>query len=740
MEIIKNLNDPSGDVYEGEDFMGAIEAIDPEGGDVTYRIVSGSIPVGIKFNPSTGEFYGTTSLVNLATGKKYPNDYTWVFGVVATDGVNITSPVRSVGITVKHIFIGMPSASHTTTQNINENTAFTLNFVEMFNIKIAEADPDIYDVGNNPPTITYTVTGLPNYASFNNGIVTGTTPDVGPSGRSDSFTVVATYGSSVITVNCTLNVLFVNSQAPVWVSPASSLGIVQAGFRSWTLVATDPDGGSISYSSGNLPGWLSISGNILSGTATATLAAQNFSFTINAYDGSFTTPRTFTLTVAGTNQPPVWTTPAGYLPAVITGDSYNYQLVATDPDTPFSFSLVAGVLPSGMSMSSSGLITGTAPAQLGDYNFTVALTDGEYTINRDFTITVIAVPNQAPFWNTPAGSLGTFYSNYDMNFQLSATDPEGNSISYSVVSGSLPSGVSMDISGLITGVLPIISYDPNSSTGAGLEQSSTFTVRASDGVFSTDRQFTITTLPLPLIIEQVTANRVWTVPANITKIMINWIIGGGGAGGWGHETGNGGGGGGGASGGYYRYTQLTVAPGDVLEFIIGGGGLSDPDLGTISIPPNPLLNYGGNGGDTFIRKNGVVVIQAGGGFGGQTSPNRGSGYLVGAGGAANGPGSVAGTDGGVGTNDYASSSGGRGAAGPKVGSVGGTGGVARGNYSWGGNVAGQPGVGYGSGGGGGGSYDRPPGLANGTYWAGGDGANGYIEFAYQSAGPTGGSS
>lgn len=99
--------------------------------------------------------------------------------------------------------------------------------------------------------------------------------------------------------------------------------------------------------------------------------------------------------------------------------------------------------------------------------------------------------NQAPIWATGAGSLGTIndnYGSYSPAFTVVATDPEATGITYSLVAGSLPAGMSLASNGQISG-------DP---TDVGSPTTSTFTIRATDGDGGTDdRQFSITVNPAP---------------------------------------------------------------------------------------------------------------------------------------------------------------------------------------------------------------------------------------------------
>ena len=78
-----------------------------------------------------------------------------------------------------------------------------------------------------------------------------------------------------------------------------------------------------------------------------------------------------------------------------------------------------------------------------------------------------------PIWNTPAGSLGTFPSLLPATFQLSASaQSPASSISYALLCGVLPPGLSLDQDGLITGTPTLVT----------LATTSTFTVRVTDNL------------------------------------------------------------------------------------------------------------------------------------------------------------------------------------------------------------------------------------------------------------------
>ena len=121
-------------------------------------------------------------------------------------------------------------------------------------------------------------------------------------------------------------------------------------------------------------------------------------------------------------------------------------------------------------------------------NFTLT-TDGTYYIrveNPDGlagrSATALLTVSDAPTWVTTAGSLGSIAAGSAISFTVQATSD--STVSYSVVSGSLPGGASLNSStGAITGT----------ESGATAETTYNFTIRATDAESQTaDRAFSIT--------------------------------------------------------------------------------------------------------------------------------------------------------------------------------------------------------------------------------------------------------
>lgn len=178
---------------------------------------------------------------------------------------------------------------------------------------------------------------------------------------------------------------------PVWVTGATLSRYSFNSAYSTTLQATDADAGSaITYSivSGALPSGLTLAGatGVISGTPTTSVTQA--SFTVRATDagGNFV-DRGFTLF----NTAPVWVT-SGTLAGMTGGQAYSVQLSATD-DASITYSLASGTLPTGITLSSSGLLSGT-PSNLtpGSFNITVNATDGAGNVTTSGTLTIPTIP------------------------------------------------------------------------------------------------------------------------------------------------------------------------------------------------------------------------------------------------------------------------------------------------------------------------------------------------------------
>src|SRR6185436_17801315 len=238
------------------------------------------------------------------------------------------------------------------------------------------------------------------------------------------------------------------NRAPVVTAPADQTSAEGAAVT-LAIVATDPDGDSLSFSASGLPAGLNVNATTgeISGTLAYTAAGAH-TVTVAATDGSLTTSETFQWTVTNTNRAPVVMAPADQTSA--EGAAVTLANVATDPDgDPLTFSATG--LPPGLTVNpTTGEISGTlAYTAAGAHTVTVAATDGSLTTNETFQWTVTNT-NRAPVVTAPADQ--TSAEGAAVTLAIVATDPDGDPLTFSAT--GLPPGLSVNpTTGEISGTL-----------------------------------------------------------------------------------------------------------------------------------------------------------------------------------------------------------------------------------------------------------------------------------------------
>jgi hypothetical protein len=204
-----------------------------------------------------------------------------------------------------------------------------------------------------------------------------------------------------------------------------------------------------SLASGSLPGGVSLNPatGVLSGTPSA---YGTFTFSIAVTD-SASTPVTVTQAYSLVINPQTPVVTPATLPKGTAGSTYSQQLTYTGGGNgAVMWNLTAGALPSGITLSGSGLLSGTpANSTAGNtYTFSVTVTVGPQTSAPvQFSLGVYALP-VVTTTTLPSGNVGTPYSQ-----QLAYSGGNGGAVSWAIVSGSLPtaSGLTLSSSGLLSG-------------------------------------------------------------------------------------------------------------------------------------------------------------------------------------------------------------------------------------------------------------------------------------------------
>ncbi len=300
---------------------------------------------------------------------------------------------------------------------------------------LASNGPTVYSATNLPPGLSVN----PTSGQISGVLATNGTYTLGLSATGPGGTGIAT-----LTVQ-------VGDPAPAVVLPPvidSYAGVTGCVGTAFTYFL-DGTGNPTSYTAANLPPGLSFS--ITSGEITGTpTSAGTFAVPITAANATGTGSALLTISITAVPLPPIFD---GDLAASTTvGYSFSYYIDATSEGPAATITGYAATgLPPGLSLNSSGEISGTA-TQAGVYPVVVSATNAGGTRSATVTITVnpavttpisSAAPPQLDSGATATGTVGTTF-----NYALAATNtPSGFG------AGNLPPGLSLDSgSGAITGM------------------------------------------------------------------------------------------------------------------------------------------------------------------------------------------------------------------------------------------------------------------------------------------------
>lgn len=338
---------------------------------INIELISGELPPGLTLNTLTGSISGLVDYVET------PVEYLFTIRLTNSDGfvdggfsilVNNTAPVWN---------------------NPSNLGSYSPKFYTEINFSVTDlgGTPQIFEkiAGELPPGIELNMFGK----LF---------------GIAETVTVATTY-------NFTLRTLLDNTytdkafsitidpaviSAPIWLTPAGSLGNINAGDSFYRLLlAESPQNLPITYTVSSLPANLTL--NPSTGEITGILVSlfsTIYTFTVTASSGpGSNTARIFTLNANTTTTYSLsWVTPAGNIGSIREGDKSILAIVANTTGPWVRYRLTAGSLPVGLELDPvTGEIWGTPTEQVSintDFAFTVEAYDDTSIISRNFSLTL----------------------------------------------------------------------------------------------------------------------------------------------------------------------------------------------------------------------------------------------------------------------------------------------------------------------------------------------------------------
>ncbi len=390
------------------------------GGPFTFGVTSGTLPMGLTLT-SAGVLSGEATTLGV-----------YGFTVTATNGTGC---------------LGSQTYYFT-----NVCATLTLNPGTLPGYTIGAPYSQTINASGSTPPYYYTVTsgalppGNPAFTlSLDTGVLSGTPTSPG----TYCFTVTAT-----TTNGCTGSMtycLMTNNCPAITLSPPSLNGVGEVG-QGYNQEFSASGSSAVPYAftapDGTPPGLTLLPNGTLAGTNTS---SGIYCFLVTATDtNGCSGSKDYCLT----NICPNITLSPSSLPGYTKGVSYNQTITANPSGTPYTFAVTSGSLPPPMTLSPSGMLSGT-PTNNGVYCFTVTASEDGCSASMNYCLTNTTCPTitLSPSSLNSEGQVGQAYNSQ----QLTASGSSAVPYTFTTTPGTLPPGLNLSSSGLL--------YGTNTSSG-----------------------------------------------------------------------------------------------------------------------------------------------------------------------------------------------------------------------------------------------------------------------------------
>ena len=292
---------------------------------------------------------------------------------------------------------------------------------------------DSFSASGGAPPYTFSASGLPGGVTINSstGALGGNPSQAG------TFSVgvqVTDLRSGAAATSITIGVLSIGS---------GSLPPGVTGQQYSASIGAAGGIGSITFTSANLPAGLSLSQS--GGISGIVQNSGPYSFSVKATDGSgVSAAGTFSVTFAA---PGAVVVTSSSLPSGSVGAPYGQPLGAVGGSPPYRWSRSGGNLPPGMTLTSTGVVSGT-PLAPGTFSFGVMATDNSGGVS---TASITLTIQPAPLVITTAAPLASGITGIDYPTQVFGASGGTGSYTWSITSGALPNGITFSNSGTLSG-------------------------------------------------------------------------------------------------------------------------------------------------------------------------------------------------------------------------------------------------------------------------------------------------